>query len=170
MNDKLVHKQNEPAAIEKASGRLLSGAMVALMLDLAATITGYKELTPREEDFWLEKLEKFPPVAIKAAFEKYLETEVFFPKPAQILALMKGETDHFAERELAETARQLEENRQTRESLAAEGLPSGIDQYQSLMKQAQERIKKLPDAPWLTDEARNALKEKVRKLQSTKGI
>lgn len=83
---------------------------------------------------------------------------------------MKGETDHFAERELAETARQLEENRKTRERLAAEGLPSGIEQYQMLMKEAQEKIKKLPDAPWLTDDARNALKEKVKKLQSTKGL
>lgn len=170
MTDQLVTKRNDSTAIEKGSNRLLSGAMVALMLDLAATITGYKELTPREEDFWLEKLEKFPPEAIKAAFEKYLETEVFFPKPAQILGLMKGETDHFAERELAETARQLEENRKTRERLAAEGLPSGIEQYQMLMKEAQEKIKKLPDAPWLTDDARNALKEKVKKLQSTKGL
>lgn len=170
MNDQLARKRNEPTEIVKGSERLLSGAMVALMLDLAATITGYKELTPREQDFWLEKLERFQPEAIKAAFEKYLETEVFFPKPAQILELLIGNTNHFAERELAETVRQMEENRQARERLQAEGLPSGIDQYQSLMKRAEDSIKHMPDCPWMTDAARNEMKEKVKKWQSTKGL
>lgn len=95
---------------------------------------------------WLKKLERYPAERIEAAFELYLDRNEFFPKPAEILALMNACAEEVhAQREIDRTAAMLTENRKTREALDAAGLPSGPAQYQAFIREAMENVRRIPE-------------------------
>jgi hypothetical protein len=142
--------------------------MLAQMLDRAVAMTGH-ELTKLEADLWMDKLSRQPVEVIKYAFDQWASESEFFPKLPRILELVAefhGNTA--AARKLKETARRNEENRNTRERLKAEGLPYGNEQLRQVLKQAMERVKSMPDYPWLSEEERKELHEKVARLKNYK--
>lgn len=76
---------------EKQSSRGLdSMRQIAVIVAQTAEILK-AELSPAEAAFWSELLNPYPVERIKAAFSKHIRTETFFPKPAQIFALLDGD-------------------------------------------------------------------------------
>jgi hypothetical protein len=158
-------QSSDSSALAKSS-RSQSVIVLAQMLDRAVAMTGH-ELMTLETDLWMDKLSREQPEAIKYAFDQWAAESEFFPKLPRILELVSefhGNTT--AARELRETARQIEENRRTREKLEAEGLPHGTEQLHQVLKQAMERIKSIPDYPWLSEERRKELREKLERLRA----
>lgn len=142
--NKLVKAQNGNLTIAPLSQKSASGVTASRMLDLAAVVTGYKEITNQEVALWLKQLEPYPANAIEKAFEDFLAESEFFPKPVQILALLNaGAEEARAQRDADKTKAMLEENRQIRARLEAAGLPSGIEQYHGIIQRAREAVRKL---------------------------
>src|SRR5208337_3464780 len=81
MVDNRIVRSNGSNGIERSSPAVLS---VVYSLDLAAAIFG-KELVPEEVDFWREALAGFKPEHITAAFREHCRTEMYFPRPAEII-------------------------------------------------------------------------------------
>ena len=59
-------------------------------LIVTASIMG-KDLTEAEALVWKKLLAPYPAAKIDHAFRKHVENEVFFPKPAEILGLIREE-------------------------------------------------------------------------------
>lgn len=145
MDNKLVKAQSGQIEISKSSPKALNGISVVKCLDLAAKMTGYKELSAAESDLWLELLTPYSASEIEKAFKAHLAVAEFFPKPVQILELLNaGALESRAQRDADRTAAILEENRQIREQLKSDGQPFGIEQYQGIMRQALEMVKRIP--------------------------
>lgn len=88
MASNLAKRSNGNNQIVKPSP-LLSGTVTAQMLDRAVARTG-KELSQGEAEDFYELLEREPGPAIRWAFMEHAKSSEFFPKPAQILTLIRS--------------------------------------------------------------------------------
>jgi hypothetical protein len=52
-----------------------------------------KKLEAFELDSWAEKLSRWSPKQVKAAFDQYMETHEFWPKPAQIIQILEADKE-----------------------------------------------------------------------------
>jgi hypothetical protein len=85
-------QQNQALANTKGNNALastsqMSSVMILASLDLAVAVMK-TELTKPEVQLWRELLQPYPATAIQWAFREYLKAAVFFPKPADIIALI----------------------------------------------------------------------------------
>ena len=161
--NKLVKAPNGQLEIKKAC-ETASAISLVRMLNLAASVTGYKELTEAENRLWLKLLTPYPAERIEQAFEKFLERAEFFPKPAEILAYLHASAEEVnAQRELDRTAAMLAENRQTRDKLKAAGLPYGIEQYNASIEELKQIVKLIPEP---IPGKREAIKRRIDAIQA----
>jgi hypothetical protein len=78
--DKIVPSKNSNAIIKFSS----TAQSVLCSLELATAIFG-KDLVAKEADFWQEELARFKPEHIMAAFRAHCRSEMFFPRPVEII-------------------------------------------------------------------------------------
>jgi hypothetical protein len=71
-----------------------------------------------------------------------------------------------AQREIDRTAAMMQENRKTREALAAAGLPYGPEQYRGFINQALSMVRKLPP---VSDSRRQDLQRRMTTLKVGSG-
>ena len=166
VTNKLAKQQSAQTAIVKSSPKASVAVTVVQMLDLAATVTGYKDLTQQESDLWLELLEPYPAKTIEFAFKKYLTVSTFFPKPADILPIVIARIeDERGDAEELRTAQMLEENRLIREKLKTAGEPYGAEQYAQLVKELKAIVNKMPEPE---ANRRNELLKRVNEARQKK--
>ena len=80
VNNQIVPSKNNNG-ITKFSSTVQS---VLCSLSLAAAVFG-KELVDEESDFWQEVLAGYNPEHITAAFREHCKTEMYFPRPTEII-------------------------------------------------------------------------------------
>lgn len=143
-NDSLAVRQNGRAEIERRSLRDLDSedrrlAVIAQYLDLSVTITR-QEWTVLEVEFWKEILTPYDPEIIAWAFQDYLRTAEFIPKPKDIINRIEDRTRSLiAEANKRETERQEQQAiDQARVAFEAEAKAAGMtpEEYrESLLKE-----------------------------------
>ncbi len=150
-NNSLERQKN---SLETMSQRYSQAETLEKGLMLMAQIFS-KELIPEEVTAWKVALSKQPAPAIEWAFKDYLEAGQYFPRPAEISERIQ---QWHRERKALETDRLMEDCRQTRERLQAEGLPNGEEQIAEVWKMANAIAKKFPEPE---PNRRNELQQKL---------
>lgn len=154
----LVKRSNGNSQIVKAS-RQQSAIVTVQMLDRAAARTG-KELTNGENEDWLELLEGQPGPAIRWAFMEHAKLSEFFPKPAEILGLIRM---WHSSAEEDRSARQREEEKAEEAARIASG--ERMYSFADVMAEFKNLIASKTD---LTPERKNELRQKVEDLRKGK--
>lgn len=107
------HKRNKTELVK--TSRQQSAIVLAQMLDRAGARTGH-EVTPGESEDWIELLEQEPSPGIRWAFMEHAKVSEFFPKPSEILGLVRTwrmveaqhQEDEQKREEASEIARRIE--------------------------------------------------------------
>jgi len=93
-------------------------------------------------------LQSYAPHLIERAFHQWVKKSKHMPVPSEIIEILNGLIEVERIESMAkETQRYLAELRETREKLAAEGLPYGEAQVHLILKQAVEIVKNFPVLP-----------------------
>lgn len=154
----LVKRSNGKLSVEKTS-RQQSGIVIADMLERAAARTA-KELTIAETQDWLEFLEREPGPAIRWAFMEHAKLSEFFPKPAEILGLIRM---WHSSAEEDRSARQREEEKAEEAARIASG--ERMYSFTDVLAEFKNLIASKTD---LTPERKNELRQKVEDLRKGK--
>jgi len=174
MENPLVATLHGKPALAKSSQKSL---MIAACLDLAASVMR-TELTSGEVQFWRVTLEPFQIPAIQWAFQEFLRTGTFFPKPAEILGLV--ERWNAAENNRREIERKRLDEIET-EARRARGETFGWDQVVKEFKEVFDKMI-MPEAPRATvvkqgnreiripSERRQELKKQTEEIKHARGL
>jgi hypothetical protein len=150
--DKLSNRTESTAIAPRSSTP--SEKTVAKLLDLAAQSLG-KELMSGESRLWLQAFQLTDPAALEWAFREFFLGHLvdqygnvsgnFFPRIAQIVQLV-DRYHHLGseQRRDEEQKRMLDDMKRAREENEAAGQPSGLAQLHAILKQACERVKRMP--------------------------